>query len=173
MAEEQTGTAKTSAWEKAKTWNDYFNEDNKKNVSIENSTGYQLYAVNEDTIANNLSDFNNFTPADAYAYTSGTLNLQLADATYNNGKNRTTVTLTGDYRDAIPFRKISKDSKISKSFLMSNNDFKFNETIGTNLGKNLNIESIVINEYQQEQRAFNGTLIDQLISIVSKRNASS
>lgn len=84
-----------------------------------------------------------------------------------------------DFRDAIPFRKTSNGSKISQSFLMSNNDFKFNETIGTNLGKNLNIQSIVINEYQQEQRAFNGTLIDQLYSLlqtggtaISLRNTS-
>ena len=71
-----------------------------------------------------------------------------------------------DYRDAIPFRKTSRQSKISQSFLMSNNDFKFNETIGTNLRKNLNIQRIVINEYQQEQRAFNGSLLDNLFELI-------
>jgi hypothetical protein len=66
---------------------------------------------------------------------SSTLNLQLADVAYNNKH-----AISGsDYRGAIPFRKTSPSSKISQSFLMSNNDFKFNETIGTNLGKNLNI----------------------------------
>ena len=49
---------------------------------------------------------------------------------------------------------------------MSNNDFKFNETIGTNLRKNLNIQRIVINEYQQEQRAFNGSLLDNLFQLI-------
>ena len=66
---------------------------------------------------------------------SSALNLQLADVAYNNKH-----TISGsDYRGAIPFRKTSRSSKISQSFLMSNNDFKFNETIGTNLRKNLNI----------------------------------
>lgn len=166
-------TPKTPAWKQAKTWDEYFNTDKdekgiptEKDVRITNSTGYQLYAVNEDTI---VTDFKKFNKVENDRFVSGTLNLQLADAAYNEKDSF----LTGDYRDAIPFRKISPNSKISKSFLMSNNDFKFNETIGTNLGKNLNIQSIVINEYQQEQRAFNGTLIDQLINIVSKRIARS
>ena len=49
---------------------------------------------------------------------------------------------------------------------MSNGDFKFNMTIGQKLGKNLNIQSIVINEYQQQQRVFIGSMYDGLFKII-------
>ena len=164
--EASTETPKKPEWKKAQDWNNYFKpEDGKKNVSIENSTGYQLYAVNEQTIASGVSiSFGELTTDEKLV--SDTLNLQFADAVYKGKATNFDSFDKNDFRGDILFRKTSQTSNISKSFLMTNGDFKFNMTIGQNLEKNLNIQSIVINEYQQQQRVFIGSMYDGLFKII-------
>ena len=86
-----TETPKKPAWKQAKSWDDYFKTDTDKNdipternVRIENSTGYQLYAVNDYTITSGLTGFTSTDIRTISSFISdGTLNLQLADVAYN------------------------------------------------------------------------------------------
>ena len=88
-----TKTAKQPVWKQAQKWDEYFRtEDGEKNVSIEeNSTGYQLYAVNDQTIASSLTGFTSGNVNTISTFISeNTLNLQLADAVYNK-ENQSSV----------------------------------------------------------------------------------
>lgn len=85
---ESTETAKLPAWKQAQTWEDYFKTDpgeNEKDVRTTNSTGYQLYAVNEYTITSGFTELSGINNDDKISndMLGDTLNLQLADAAYN------------------------------------------------------------------------------------------
>lgn len=67
----------TTPGEQANKWQEYFNSNPS---GITNSTGYQLYAVNEQTVSG-LTDFDKFT--DNTTFETDTLNLQFADVAYN------------------------------------------------------------------------------------------
>lgn len=66
----------------ASKWEEYFKNDNKENVLVENSTGYQLYAVNEQTI--DIDSLINIQKITSNYISDNILNLQLADAAYNS-----------------------------------------------------------------------------------------
>lgn len=71
----------TSPVKQASKWDEYFSSNPS---GITNSTGYQLYAVNEQTIASSLTGFTSGDVDTISGYIAGgTLNLQLADVAYN------------------------------------------------------------------------------------------
>lgn len=114
-----------------------------------------LDGVTEELLGNNYKILSGYT-----GVTSG----EISKIT-NNFKDSLNKLGNYDIRKLVPFRVVNNKSK---SYLMSNNDFKFNETIGTILGKNLNIQRIIINQYQPEERIYLGTLITSLLNLITK-----